>query len=156
MAAVIVPINRLGDYRKAMAGLRTKGSLAFHMRKEKTEKRAYALRLLLGQEALRFFVATSRSQNSKIARSELLHTLLAEMKLEDSWNLVLDRSSNQQRDFETLIRLSRDSGLLLEVSHASRYEDVGLWGPDVLAWYASKISPTTIPAVTFLKVKEAP
>ena len=156
MAAVIVPINRLGDYRKAMAGLRTKGSLAFHMRKEKTEKRAYALKLLLVQESLRFFVATSRNQNSKIARAEVLRTLIAEMKLEDSWNLILDRSSNQQRDFETLIRISRDRGILLEVSHASRYEDVGLWGPDVLAWYASKISPADIPAVTFLRAQEAP
>jgi hypothetical protein len=134
MAAVIVPINRLGEYRKAMAGLRTKGSLAFHMGGEKTAKQELALRTLLGVPGLSFRFALSKEKIRAQARVNVLESILESLDSQTFWTLVLDRTTQDRVDLDTALRIRRLNSLSLAVSHSNRYEDAGLWGADILAW----------------------
>jgi hypothetical protein len=134
MAAVIVPINRLGEYRKAMAGLRTKGSLAFHMSQEKAGHRRASLECLLGLDEVECLFAKSFLRNRSMAREEALLAIIQHLEAKREWNLVLDRTTEQDHDFRVIVQVRKDLQLDLQVVHSTRYEDTGLWGCDILAW----------------------
>lgn len=134
MAAVIVPINRLGDYRKAMAGLRTKGSLAFHMSQEKSAKKKVSLETLLEIPGIGFLFAKSALRDRSLARESVLISIIQSLNAQDEWNLVLDRTTEQVNDFRAVLQIRKRLGLNIQVVHSSRYEDTGLWGCDILAW----------------------
>jgi len=132
MAAVIVPINRLGEYRKAMAGLRTKGSLAFHMQNERMDSRKRAASVLMNLEFATLISCESIDRNPLIARESLLTVLVGQTVALTGSTYVLDRSTHSGRDRDILMRLKQSRNF--EFQFASRYEEVGLWGCDILAW----------------------
>lgn len=132
MAAVIVPINRLGDYRKAMARLRTKGSLAFHMQNERADSRKRAASTLINLEFATLVSCESIDKNPIFARESLLRVLVSQTPEADGSTYVLDRSTHWGRDRDILMRLKQNRNF--EFQFGSRYEEVGLWGCDILAW----------------------
>jgi len=138
MAAVIVPIQRLGDYRKAMATLRTKGSMAFHMGNEKKQKRQGAAALLQSLEYIEVVWAESLEKYQDSARRECLTQIMAALEGNDHWEAILDRTSRESSDQKLFLELRQSLGLKLEFSHSSRYEDTGLWGADIAAWLGKR------------------
>ena len=135
MAAVIVPIQRLGDYRRAMSTLRTKGSMAFHMGNEKKQKRQAAFALLSSLEYTQVIWVTSLEKYQNQARRECLTLIISQLQSQDHWKAILDRTTRQASDQKFLLELRQSFGLNLEFSHSSRYEDSGLWGADIAAWF---------------------
>ena len=134
LAAVAVPISWLGEYRKAMASLRSKGSLAFHMSQEKAGHRRLALERLLGFTGVQFWFAKSFRRDRSLARQEALLAIIQHLKPDQEWSLVMDRTTEQDRDFRTIVLARQQMKLNVQVVHSTRYEDTGLWGPDILAW----------------------
>ena len=134
MAAVVVSTQHLGQYRRAMASLRTKGSSAFHMGNERRQQRQTALVLLRDLDYIQIKRVESKARFQDFARRECLELLVSSLNRSCSWELILDRTSRQSSDQALLLGLRQKLKLSLEFSHSSRYEDVGLWGADIAAW----------------------
>jgi len=134
MAGVVVSTQHLGQYRRAMASLRTKGSSAFHMGNERRQQRQTALVLLRDLDYIQIKRVESKARFQDLARRECLELLVLSLKRSFSWELILDRTSRQSSDQALLLGLRQKLKLSLEFSHSSRDEDVGLWGADIAAW----------------------
>jgi hypothetical protein len=69
-----------------------------------------------------------------MAREEALLAIIHHLEAKREWNLVLDRTTEQDRDFRVIVQVRKDLQLDLQVVHSTRHEDTGLWGCDILAW----------------------
>lgn len=133
IAGVVVPINRVGEYRRVMLSLRAKGARSFHIGKERRERQQNAVRVLAGLDYCNFIYASANERPMVVARQTTLSDLL--LKLDDSkLSLILDETTMKQFDTQVLSaeRLRRDSEL--DFVHLHRHYDSGLWGADILAW----------------------
>lgn len=137
IAAVIVPINRLGDYRKALSSLRAKGASSFHMGKERKNRQSAAVELLASLSYCEFLVAASTLKTHKEARKEALLEVVRALGPGD-FRLVLDRTTRDKADQQLLLEERARSRQELEFVHLDRRSDSGLWGADILAWTASR------------------
>lgn len=133
IAAVIVPITKVGEYRRAMLSLRTKGARSFHIGKERKERQHNAVRLLADLGYCNFIYASAKERPMVVGRQEALRNLL--LKLDESnVSLILDETTMKQFDIQIFAaeRLRRDVDL--DFVHLHRHYDSGLWGADILAW----------------------
>jgi hypothetical protein len=133
IAAVIVPITKVGEYRRTMLKLRPKGSNSFHMGSERKNGRLAALKLILSLEYLQIIFGTSSQSSQANARQESLATVLNLLD-EGEMELILDRTTMEDMDRETLFSHRRSFRGTLDFVHSDRFQDSGLWGADVLAW----------------------
>lgn len=135
IAAVIVPITKVGEYRREMLTLRPKGSDAFHMGNEKKSARHRAVRTLEGIEFAELLVAKVKSTSQTEARQLALQSLLNSLRDEDL-NIHLDRTNQEFADRKTLFQFRENREFDFSFIHLNRYLDAGLWGADILAWSA--------------------
>ena len=133
IAAVIVPITKVGEYRREMLKLRPKGSNAFHMGNEKKHSRLRAVEALAKLEYVELLIAKVAGMNQTEARQAALNTLLTNLE-NHSFNIVLDRTNQEFSDRSTLFRARAEREGELNFLHSNRYLEAGLWGADVLAW----------------------
>lgn len=134
MAGVVVSTQHLGQYRRAMASLRTKGSSAFHMGNERRQQRLTALALLRDLDYIQIKRVESKARFQDLARRECLQALTAGLSTKENWTLILDRTTHEEQDRKQLFQTRSAKKLELEFGHGSRYEDSGLWGADIAAW----------------------
>ena len=134
MAAVIVPVEYLGQYRKEMSLLRVRGSLAFHMGNERKQKRDTAITALRQIVYLQLVFTKSKNKKPNLARRECLVDMLMGLDADTIWHLVIDRTTQEASDRVLIQNQRRKIGLDLGFTHASRYEDTGLWGANIAAW----------------------
>jgi hypothetical protein len=133
IAAVIVPITKVGEYRRVMLSLRTKGARSFHIGKERKERQQIGVRTLADLDYCTFIYASARQSSMLVARQAALRDLLA--KLDDSnVSLVLDETTMKQFDFQILAAEKARRDVDLDFVHLQRHYDSGLWGADILAW----------------------
>lgn len=137
MAAVIVPINRLGEYRKTLSTLRARGATSFHMGKERKNRQSAAIELLVSQSYCDFLVTYSKLKTHKEARRAALLDLVRALGPGD-FRLILDRTTRDRADQQLLLEERSRSGQELEFVHLDRRTDSGLWGADILAWTAGR------------------
>jgi hypothetical protein len=133
IAAVIVPITKVGEYRREMLKLRPKGSNAFHMGSEKKNSRVRAVEALAKLQYLELLVAKVAGMNQKEARQVALKTLLKNLE-SHNFNIVLDRTNQEFSDRSTLFHARAEMDGEVNFLHSNRYLEAGLWGADVLAW----------------------
>lgn len=140
IAAVIVPITKVAEYRKEMAQLRAKGARTFHMGKERKPRQDAAVRTLARMGYCELVSATSSSRVQALARQECLRTLVSYLP-GDEYHLVLDRTNQDSRDRDTILRLRFESRRVLDFVHLERSHDPGLWGADIVAWFSGRPRP---------------
>lgn len=133
MAAVVVPITKVGEYRPEMYALRPKGSDAFHMGNEKKSSRDRAIRILGAIDYAELLVASVKGASETEARQLALRSLLNSLEDEDL-NIHLDRTNQELPDRRTLFQVRETREADFSFLHLNRYLDTGLWGADILAW----------------------
>jgi hypothetical protein len=136
MAAVVVPITKVGDFRKEMLNLRTKGAKSFHMGRERRQRQQQALKLLASLDYCEIYASTSRESIRALARQESLRSLLKILPTNE-YHVILDHTNQEETDRETILRLRKTLDNKLEFLHLARTYDSGLWGPDIVAWAVS-------------------
>ena len=133
IAAVVVPINRVGEYRRAMLSLRTKGARSFHIGKERKERQRNAVKVLADLDYCSFIYTSANQRPMVVARQAALSGLL--LKLDDSnVSLILDETTMKQFDIQILSAERLRRNVDLDFVHLHRHYDSGLWGADILAW----------------------
>ena len=85
MAGVVVSTQHLGQYRRAMASLRTKGSSALHMGNERRQQRQTALVLLRDLDYIQIKRVESKARFQDLARRECLELLVLSLNRSFSW-----------------------------------------------------------------------
>ena len=149
IAAVIVPITKVAQYRKEMSNLRTKGARTFHMGQERRHRQQNALRRLASLEYCSFIVATSAERIQAIARQQALLRLLRSLEPSE-YQLLFDQTNQDSADRETILQFRLVSDGKYDFMHLERSQDSGLWGADIVAWLAGTSGES------LLKIRKTP
>lgn len=133
IAAVVVPITKVGEYRRTMLKLRPRGSEAFHMGNERKPARNRAIHTLAQIEFTELLVTRVTASSQTMARQIALRSLLTSLADEDL-HLILDRTNQEFADRQTIFKVREGRHADFTFLHSNRYLDAGLWGADILAW----------------------
>ena len=137
IAAVIVPINRVGEYRKEMSRLRAKRARSFHMGQERRQRQDVAVRTLASLNYCELITTSSSNPIQALARQDCLRSLVSYLPGDD-YHLILDQTNQDSYDRETILRLRFHSRRDIDFVHLERSQDPGLWGADIVAWLSSR------------------
>lgn len=133
MAAVVVPIAKVAEYRRSLSKLRVRGSRSFHTTREKKNQQKQAVALLADLHYCELIAVSSLNQINKLARQECLKRIIGNLG-RGSYILILDHTNQEKLDHETLFAERYSSEVEFEFLHLERHVDSGLWGADILAW----------------------
>jgi hypothetical protein len=128
MAGVFVASQHLGQYRRAMGSLRTKGSNAFHMGNERRQHRSTAITVLRDLDYIEIRRVESKARFQDLARRECLQSLTSELDITQSWTLILDRSTHEELDRKLLFRARAIVELSsnLDIAVVTKIQDYGV------------------------------
>lgn len=143
IAAVIVPITKVGEYRKEMSRLRAKRARSFHMGQERKPRQDAAVRTLASLSYCQLLTTSSSNPIQALARQDCLGSLVSYL-LGDDYHLVLDQTNQDSQDRDTILRLRFDSRGDIDFVHLERSQDPGLWGADIVAWCSGKPRLTSL------------
>jgi hypothetical protein len=133
IAAVIVPITKVGEYRSVMYSLKPKGSSSFHMGNEKKPARKNALRVFSSLEYVEVILSQSKLKVQAAARQEALNLIVKSLE-QGEFHMLLDQTTMEPSDRQTLFNFRATYNGNLDFVHTDRHIETGLWGADIVAW----------------------
>jgi len=140
LAAVFVDAHQAPSIRKSLKRVLLKGQRSVHFSSERDSRKKSIINVLktLDFEA-KVFVSTDPSEPA--ARTWCLEQVVATLKVESEYRIVLDRDEGYEAsDNRAITVASRSAGLNRENTHnhdEPEYEPL-LWIPDAIAWCYSK------------------
>jgi hypothetical protein len=134
IAAVIVPTDRVKEYRREMKTLRAKGARSFHMSKERPTRQKGAIAALSALQYCSFTFSSTPLTHKPEARAIAFSEVLSQLDDRDEHALVIDQTTMEQIDRSLLFTERKRRVSALEFMHIQNSQDPGLWGADILAW----------------------